>query len=235
MRVVRFYFRPFRKPLAGAYGKAAGEANAREALQRFEILLPDIPYIGGGKNAFTITLVKIAAKLAMYRTLRARGASVEQAARLIHLGEVGFYQSVPTRWLMRLQGRGFLSQKGIDMWRRIAATSQDCRYPGDWVYEVVEGDGSDSGMALDCIECGALKYLEREGAAEFTPFLCWIDYPQFAAMRLRLDPHRDDRPGWTALRLPGESWAAGAGRAGVPARLSPHVATGDLDPRPLGL
>ena len=73
MRLVRFYFRPFRKPLAEAYGKAAGEAIVKEALGRFEVLLPDIPYIGGGKNAFTITLVKIAAKLAMYRTLRARG------------------------------------------------------------------------------------------------------------------------------------------------------------------
>ena len=187
MRLARFYFRPFRKPLIEAYGKAAGEAIARDALGRFEVLLLDIPYIGGGKNAFTITLVKIAAKLAMYRTLRARGASVEEAARLIHLGEVGFYESVPTRWLMRLQGRGFLTQKGVDMWRRIAATSQGRRYPGDWVYEVVEGDGSDSGLGLDCIECGAVKYLDREGAPELAEYLCWIDYPQFAAMHLRLD------------------------------------------------
>ena len=91
------------------------------------------------------------------------------------------------RWLMRLQGRGFLSQKGIGTWRRIAATSQQRRYPEDWVYEVVEGDGSDATMGLDFIECGALKYLEREGAPELTPYLCWVDYPQFAAMGPRLD------------------------------------------------
>ncbi|MEX1294717.1 MAG: alpha/beta fold hydrolase [Candidatus Limnocylindrales bacterium] len=187
MRLVRFYFRPFRKPLAEAYGKQVGEAIARDALARFEILLPDIPYIGGGQNAFTITLVKVAAKLAMYRALRAQGASVEGAARLVHLGEVAFYRSVPTRWLMRLQGRGFLSQRGIDTWRRIAAASQERRYAGDWVYQIVDGDGDDSTMALDCIECGAMKYLDREGAPELAPFLCWIDYPQFAAMGLRLD------------------------------------------------
>lgn len=187
MRLARFYFRPFRKPLAEAYGTGAGEAIVSEALGRFEALLPDIPYIGGGKNAFTITLVKIAAKLAMYQTLRARGASVEQAARLIHLGEVRFYQSVPTRWLMRLQGRGFLTRRGVVTWRRIAATSQARRYPGDWVYEVVEGDGQGFEMGLDCTECGAIKYLEREGAPELAPYLCWVDYPQFAAMGLRMD------------------------------------------------
>ena len=187
MRLASFYYRPFRKPLAEAYGKAAGEAITRDAIGRFEVLLPDIPYIGGGKNSMTITLVKVAAKLAMYRALRARGARQEEAARLIHLGEVAFYESVPMRWVMRLQGRGFLSHRGVDMWRRIAATSQQRRYPDDWVYGVVDGDGSDAGMQLDCIECGALKYLEREGAPELTPYLCWIDYPQFAAMGLRLD------------------------------------------------
>ena len=123
----------------------------------------------------------------MYRALRARGASEEEAARLIHLGEVAFYKSAPMRWVMRLQGRGFLSRRGVAMWRRIAATSQERRYPHDWVYEIVQGDGSDSGMGLDCIECGAVKYLDREGASEYAPYLCWIDYPQFAAMGLRLD------------------------------------------------
>ena len=187
MRLAKFYFRPFRKPLVEAYGKAAGEAIAKDALGRFEVLLPDIPYIGGGGNSMTVTLVKVAAKLAMYRALRARGASEEEAARLIHLGEVAFYKSAPMRWVMRLQGRGFLSRRGVAMWRRIAAASQERRYPHDWVYEIVQGDGSDSGMGLDCIECGAVKYLDREGASEYAPYLCWIDYPQFAAMGLRLD------------------------------------------------
>jgi deazaflavin-dependent oxidoreductase (nitroreductase family) len=186
MRLVRFYFRPFRKHLAEAYGKAAGEAIVRDATRRFEDQLPDVPYIGGGQNSFTITLVKVAAKLAMYRTLRARGASTEEAARLIHLGEVSFYRSVPTRWLMRLQGRLFLTRKGMDQWRRIAATSQQRRYADDWVFEVVEGDGREFELGLDCIECGAIKYLEREGAPELAQYLCWIDYPQFAAMGLRL-------------------------------------------------
>jgi hypothetical protein len=31
------------------------------------------------------------------------------------------------------------------------------------------------------------KYLAREGAPELAPYGCWIDYPMFAAMHVRLD------------------------------------------------
>jgi hypothetical protein len=187
MQQVRSFLRPSRKHLAAAYGKEEGEAIVKDTIQRFEAQLPDIPYIGGGENPFTKVLCKVATKLAMYRALRARGASVEEAARLIHLGEVSFYETVPTRWRMRLQGRLFLTQKGMNVWRHVAATSQGRRYPEDWVFEVVEGDGQDFGIGPDCTECGAVKYLDRESAPELAQYLCWIDYPQFAAMHLRLD------------------------------------------------
>ena len=187
MRQVRFAFRHYRKHLVENYGQAEAEAIARETLERFEELLPGIPYIGGDENRYTRNLYLTAAMLAMYRSLQARGATVEEAARLIYLGTASFFNSVPTRWLMRWQGRRMLGRKRREQLTRSAAISQQRRYPDDWVYGVVDGDGSDAGMQLDCIECGALKYLEREGAPELTPYLCWIDYPQFAAMGLRLD------------------------------------------------
>lgn len=45
-RQVRFFLRPWRKHLAEAYGKAEAEAIAQESPQRFEALLPDVPYTG---------------------------------------------------------------------------------------------------------------------------------------------------------------------------------------------
>ena len=196
-----------------------GEAIVKDAIQRFEVQLPDIPYIGGGENPFTKVLCKVATKLAMYRALRARGASVEEAARLIHLGEVSFYETVPTRWLMRLQGRLFLTRKGMNLWRRVAATSQERRYPEDWVFEVVEGDGQDFGIGLDCTECGAVKYLDREGAPEYRPVPLLDRLSPVRGDAPAARPHRDHRPGWAEVRLPDESREARTGRAGVPACL----------------
>ena len=187
MRQVRFALRHYRKEFAKAYGKEEGEAIARETLQGFEVLLPDLPYIGGDENPNTRPLYMTAAWLAMYRSLQARGASVEEAARLIYLGTASFFDSVPTRWLMRWQGRRMFRQKRLDQRRHAATISQRRRYPDDWVFEAVEGDGRDFVFGVDYTECGVVKYLAREGAPELAPYLCWIDYPQFAAMRLRLD------------------------------------------------
>ena len=187
MRQVRFALRHYRRHLAEAYGKAEGEAIARDSLQGFEALLPDLPYIGGDENRNTRSLHMTAAWLAMYRALQARGASVEEAARLIYLGTASFYGSFPTRWLMRWQGRRVLHRKRQDQRRHAAAISQQRRYPDDWVFEVVEGDGHDFDFGVDYTECGVVKYLAREGAPELAPYLCWTDYPLFAAARLRLD------------------------------------------------
>jgi pimeloyl-ACP methyl ester carboxylesterase len=187
MRQVRFTLRHFRKHLAAAYGQEEGEAIARETMQRFEALLPDLPDIGGDGNSHTKFLTLGAAGLATYRSLQARGASVEEAARLIYLGTASFFDSFPTRWLMRWRGRRLLGRKRRDQLRQAAAISQRRRYPDDWVFEVVEGDGRDFDFGVDYTECGIVKYLRREGAPELAPHLCWIDYPQYAAMHLRLD------------------------------------------------
>ena len=128
-----------------------------------------------------------AAWLAMYRSLQARGASVEEAARLIYLGAASFSNSFPMRWLMRLQGRRLFSRTFQDQRRHAAAISQQRRYPEDWVFEVVEGNGRGFPFVVDYTECGIVKYLAREGAPELAPYLCWIDYPQFAATHVRLD------------------------------------------------
>ena len=162
------------------------EAIARDVIERFEALLPGIPYVGGDENRLTKTLYLTAAMLAVYRSLVARGESAEGAARLIYLGSSSFYNAFPTRYLLRWPGRKQFSRKRIDQRTREAAVSQQRRYPDDWVFSIVEGDGRSFEWAMDYMECGVVKYLTREGAPELAPLLCWLDFPVFAAMRVKL-------------------------------------------------
>ena len=186
MREVRFVSRPYRKLFVSTYGKEAGEAVATETMQRFEALLPDIPYIGGDENPMTRILYLSAAWLAMYRSLRARGASVEEAARLIYLGTAGLYDAFPFRLLARWQGRRMFSRKHIEQRRHAAVISRQRRHPDDWVFDVVDGDGRDFEWGLDYTECAIVKYLNREGAPELAAYGCWVDYPAYAAMGVKL-------------------------------------------------
>jgi hypothetical protein len=114
----------------------------------------------------------------MYRSHRARGASAEEAARLIYLGASSFYDGFPFRLLARWQGRRLFRQKTIDQRKHAAAISRQRRYSGDWVFDVVDGDGR-------AFEWGL--YLTREGAPELAPYGCWLDDPAYAAMGVKLD------------------------------------------------
>ncbi|HLO13279.1 MAG TPA: L-2-amino-thiazoline-4-carboxylic acid hydrolase [Anaerolineales bacterium] len=186
MREIKFAIPRYKKFLVQAYGMGVAKIVVQETLQRFEDLLPDLPYIGGDENILTENLYLSAAMLAMYQSLKARGKSVEEVAGLIYQGTSKFYTSFPFRLLLLWQGRQLFSQKRLDQRRHDAAISQARRYPEDWVFEIVEGDGQSFQFGVDYTECGIVKYLTRQGAPELAPYLCWLDYPMCAAMRVKL-------------------------------------------------
>ncbi len=186
MREIKFAIPHYKKLIARAYGNETAEAVVAETIQRFEALLPDIPYIGGEENSLTENLYLSAAMLAMYQSLKTRGKTVEEAARLIYQGTTAFYSSFPFAWLLRWQGRQLFSRRRIKQRQRDALISQERRYPEDWVFEVVEGDGETFQFGMDYTECGIVKYLTQQGAPELAPYLCWMDYPMCTAMRVKL-------------------------------------------------
>jgi hypothetical protein len=186
MREIRFAIPYYKKFIAPAYGTDMAKVVVAETLQRFEALLPDIPYIGGDENILTENLYLSAAMLAMYQSLKARGKSAEETARLIYLGTSKFYSSFPFRLLLRWQGRGLFSRKRMEQRRKDAGVSQQRRFPSDWVFEIIEGDGVSFEFGVDYTECGIVKYLSQQGAPELARYLCWLDYPMCAAMRVKL-------------------------------------------------
>jgi L-2-amino-thiazoline-4-carboxylic acid hydrolase-like protein len=186
MREIKFAIPHYKKFIAQAYGSDVAEVVVAETLQRFEILLPNVPYIGGNENTLTENLYLSAAMLAMYQALQARGKSVEEVARLIYQGTSSLYSSLPFSLMLFWQGRQLFSQRRIDQRWRAAVISQERRFPDDWVFEIVEADGKGFQFGVDYIECGIIKYLTKQNARELAPYLCWLDYPMCAAMRVRL-------------------------------------------------
>ena len=186
MREIRFAIPHYRRFIEPAYGKDVAEAVVAETIQRFEALLPEIPYIGGSENILTENLYLSAAMLALYQSLKARGKSVEEVTRLIYQGTASLYSSFPFRWLLKWQGIQLFSKKRIEQRRRAAAISQQKLYPDDWVFDIVDGDGQTFEFGVDYTECGIVKYLTREGAPELAPYLCWLDYPMCKSMRVKL-------------------------------------------------
>jgi hypothetical protein len=65
---------------------------------------------------------------------------------------------------------------GKNLFRKAAERSQLKEYSGDWLLEVIDGDGVSFDLGLDVYECGILKFLESQGAEEIGPYLCLMDY-----------------------------------------------------------
>jgi hypothetical protein len=168
------------------YGEADTPAILAEAETEFDALIPHIPYIGGAANSFTDTLVQMTTLLALYRALQRRGRPVAEIGELVHLlGQrtVGRFPG----GVRRLIGRFYMSR----FWRRRteqkAERSQQQRYPGDFVYEVVHGQPGDPfDWGVNYLECGVVKFFAAQGADEFTPYMCVMDYLLFPAMGVDL-------------------------------------------------
>jgi hypothetical protein len=159
--------------LVSRYGVEATDNLIKGARREYEALIPQLPYIGG-KQPFTQFIIFTAWFLAMYRVLQRRGETVEQVGVLIYeLG--GAFMSASPKFLQRLFGHMTFSRRYLRNLRKRAAELQRRQYPGDYVYEFVEGDGETYDYGVDYIECGTCKFLNEQGAPELAPYLCTAD------------------------------------------------------------
>ena len=148
-------------------------------------LIPEIPYIGGADNPFTDTLEQMTTLLALYRVLRRNGRSLPEIGELVRDMAQHHIEQFP-RFLRQLIGRLYMTK----LWRKRtlkkAAQSQKRTYASDFVYEVVENNGQEFAWGVNYQECGVVKFFAQQNAAEFTPYMCLIDYLVFPSIGIHL-------------------------------------------------
>jgi hypothetical protein len=174
-----------RPELVARYGTEEAERILQDTLAECEELIPQFPYIGGKENRLTTNLVQAGYGLALYRALQAHGGTVEEAGELCHLAIERKLNRTPA-FLRRLMARFMFSPWRIRDMRRRAQISQQRRYSGDWVWEVIEGDGQTFDLGTTYTECGIDKFMRSQGAAELTPYLCNTDYVLFRSLGMGL-------------------------------------------------
>jgi hypothetical protein len=154
------------------YGEDS-EAMLQEARKEYEALIPHLPYVGG-RQPFTQFLISTAWFLSMYRVLKRRGETVEKVGQLIYQASEAYLQAYP-RFLRRFLGFTTFSPRYLRRLKKGALKSRERRYPGDYVYDYVAGDGRTFDYGVDYIECGPVKFLMAQGAPELAPYVCSTD------------------------------------------------------------
>jgi hypothetical protein len=162
-----------RKVLVSRYGDDLSNTILKETRQEYETLIPELPYVGGKKNIFTIYLIQSAWALALYRVLKIHGKTVEETGKIIYEALEAQLRSYP-KFLRYLLGKWMFAKYRLN---RQAAESQKRHYPEDWVWSFIKGDGKEFDFGMDFTECAICKFFHIQGADEFTPFLCLSDFP----------------------------------------------------------
>ncbi|MDD5338090.1 MAG: L-2-amino-thiazoline-4-carboxylic acid hydrolase [Dehalococcoidales bacterium] len=142
------------------------------AREEFEKLIPQIPYIGGDENTFTKSLVDSVRYLALYKTMKNFGIPVEEIGKTIYDG-----------FLKKSAGRpntSAASKKSLERLlaggKKGAEASQEKRYPGDYVYTYIAGNGKKFDYGFDFTECASHKLYHEHDADELLPYYCYLDF-----------------------------------------------------------
>ena len=170
-------WKPF---IVSRYGDDFADTILREAHEQHEALIPEISYIGGGENPMTRHLIRSTTSLAFYKAMEARGKTAEETGKIIYDAVVESVSHLPPLPPM--------SPENLERKKEQARESQERRYPGGWVWEFVEGDGVEFNYGYDFTECGTQKLYHAQGADEFLPFYCFLDFATYRT------------PGWGFIR-----------------------------------
>ena len=157
--------------IAECYGRDFADAVTKEARQWHEALIPEIPYIGGDENPMTRHLIRSTTSLALYKAMKARGKSASETGKILYAAVVEQVSHLPPLAPHR--------PEDMAREREQARQSQERRYPGDWVWEFVEGDGVEFDYGYDFVECGTQKLYHAHDADEFLPFYCYLDFATY--------------------------------------------------------
>jgi len=152
-----------------------------EVRNAVETLLAELPYIGGEANATTQFLVDAAFALPLFLALEQEGVPMREMAKMLYHVNESIFQLSPVEKRQQL-GEFYFTDQMIDILRKQSEASQWKKYPEDWVYKFIQGDGKNFDYGYDITECGIMKFYKHHKAERFVPILCLMDYANYCSL-----------------------------------------------------
>jgi len=163
----------WRPLLSERYGEAFASEVLADARDRFGALIPHIPYIGGDENHLTHALVESVEILALFRAMEAAGKTPAETGKVLYDAILRLPPPPPIPPDQLLSAAELMQRR-----RQRAERSQERRYPADFVYEFVAGDGETFDYGYDFRECASEKFYRAQEALAFLPYYCLLDFPK---------------------------------------------------------
>jgi hypothetical protein len=186
IKLFDFTFRPIKKKLTHQYGEQYAENIVTRSRQNFIEVIPQMPYVGGMKNYYTPIIVVNGLIVAMFRAMKETGKTAADVMRIWAEVADDLFSKNPGP-IARLGGRMLLSKPTVKAFKKQTLISQERRYTGDWVYELLEGEGGKFDVGFEFSECAVIKFYQAMDTMELAPYCNFGDVTYSHYMGIGLD------------------------------------------------
>jgi hypothetical protein len=159
----------------------------QEVMAEFEIVLTQMPYVGGAASRMSDFFMRLMGFMAIGRVLRRHGMALPMIGEIERESYKAQLLTVPEAERLA-SGRQFMSSESQASIREQAAKSHAEEYPEDFVYDFVEPGPDDSfEFGINYKACGFCKFAARHGDKEILPHICGLDFEAYATRGIRLE------------------------------------------------
>ena len=159
----------------------------QEVMDEFEVVLTQMPYVGGAASRMSDFFMRLIGFIAIGRVLRRHGVSLPVIGDIERETYKAQLLAVPEAERLA-SGRQFMSPENQAWLREQAVKSLAEEFPEDFVYDFVEpGPGDNFEFGINYKACGFCKFAARHGDKEILPSICGLDFEAYATRGIRLE------------------------------------------------
>jgi hypothetical protein len=160
-------------------------------MDEFEIVLIQMPYVGGAENRMSDFLMRLTGFMAIGRVLRRHGVPVSVIGEIERETYKAQLLALPEAERLA-SGRQFMSSENQALLRKQAAESttkgHQQEFPEDFVYDfIAPGPGDNFEFGVNYKACGFCKFAARYGDKEILPNICGLDFDAYATQGIHLE------------------------------------------------
>jgi len=163
----------------------------QEVMGEFEIVLTQMPYVGGAASRMSDFFMRLMGFMAISRVLRRHGVPLSVIGEIERETYTAQLRTEPEAERLA-SGRQFMSSEHQALLREQATKSttqsHQKEFPEDFVYDFVEpGPGDHFEFGINYKACGFCKFAAHHGDTEILPNICGLDFDAYAARGIHLE------------------------------------------------
>ncbi len=163
----------------------------QEVMAEFDIVLAQMPYVGGAASRMTDFFMRLLGFLAISRVLRRHGVPVSMIGEIERETYKAQLLTAPEEERLD-SGRQFMSLENQSLLReqatKSATESHQKEFPEDFVYDFVEpGPNDNFEFGINYTACGFCKFAALHEDKEILPNICGLDFVAYAARGIHLE------------------------------------------------